>query len=43
MPICFMPSALLRYGILDPMLLATQGTIDGGCMVYLECIYIYTY
>jgi histone deacetylase 11 len=31
-PICFLPSEFLRYRLLNPMLLATQGSIEAGCL-----------
>jgi histone deacetylase 11 len=32
LPICLMPSEILRYRLLNPMLKATQGSIEGACM-----------
>ena len=28
----FLPASILRWRVLDPMLLATQGSIDAGCL-----------
>lgn len=32
LPICFVPSEFLRYRLLNPMMKATQGSIDGACL-----------
>lgn len=32
LPLCILPSELLRYRVLNPMMYATQGTIDGTCI-----------
>ncbi len=32
LPIFFVPAEFLRYRLLNPMMKATQGSIDGGCM-----------
>lgn len=32
LPICFVPAEFLRYRLLNPMLRATQGSMDGACM-----------
>ena len=32
LPICFIPSEILRYRILNPMMMGAQGTIDGSCI-----------
>jgi len=31
-PVCILPEAILRWRVLEPMLYATQGSIDGGIM-----------
>lgn len=31
-PLFFVPAEFLRYRLLNPMMLATQGSIDGGCL-----------
>lgn len=32
LPLCFLPSEFLRYRVLNPMMYATQGTIDSSCI-----------
>lgn len=32
LPICFMPGEILRYRLLNPMMRATQGSIDASCL-----------
>lgn len=32
MPICFLPSEFLRYRVLNPMMKATQGSLESACM-----------
>lgn len=32
LPLCFIPSEFLRYRLLNPMMMATQGTIDASCI-----------
>ena len=38
LPICFVPSELLRYRLLNPMMLATQGTIGKEITLYIHNI-----
>lgn len=32
LPICFLPSEFLRYRVLNPMMKATQGSLESACM-----------
>jgi histone deacetylase 11 len=32
LPICIIPAEFLRYRLLNPMMKATQGSIDGACL-----------
>lgn len=34
LPLCFLPAFLLRLVVLNPMLLMTQGTVDGAIMAF---------